>query len=46
VVFITGRDARALPEDLRGVPVLGKPVNETALLRALASSIGGRPALF
>jgi chemotaxis response regulator CheB len=40
VVFLSGRDARALPEDLRGVPVLGKPVDEAALLRALADCTG------
>lgn len=35
VVFVSGRDARALPEDLRNVPVLGKPIDEAALLRTL-----------
>ena len=40
VVFISGRDARALPEDLRHVPVLGKPVDDTALLRAIADRLG------
>jgi DNA-binding response OmpR family regulator len=39
VVFVSGRDARALPEDLRGVPVLGKPVRTSALLATLADSL-------
>jgi DNA-binding response OmpR family regulator len=37
VVFISGRDARALPEDLRDMPLLGKPVDEVALLRTLGA---------
>jgi DNA-binding response OmpR family regulator len=41
VVFLSGRDARALPEDLRDVPVLGKPVNESALIRTLAARAKG-----
>jgi len=40
VVFISGRDARALPEDLRNVPVLGKPIDEAALLRMLEDRVG------
>jgi DNA-binding response OmpR family regulator len=40
VVFVSGRDARALPEDLREVPVLGKPVNTGALLATLESRLG------
>jgi DNA-binding response OmpR family regulator len=40
VVFISGRDARALPDDLRGVPVLGKPIDEAALLRRLEERLG------
>lgn len=39
VVFLSGRDARALPHDLREVPVLGKPVDEPALLRMLAERV-------
>jgi DNA-binding response OmpR family regulator len=45
VVFVSGRDARALPEDLRSVPVLGKPVRTSALLATLAESLrNGSPA--
>jgi DNA-binding response OmpR family regulator len=40
VVFVSGRDARALPEDLREVPVLGKPVRTPALLARLSASLG------
>jgi DNA-binding response OmpR family regulator len=40
VVFISGRDARALPDDLRHVPVLGKPVDVAALLRTIAERLG------
>jgi DNA-binding response OmpR family regulator len=40
VVFISGRDARALPEDLRAVPMLGKPVDPALLLRTLADKVG------
>ena len=39
VVFVSGRDARALPEDLRNVPVLGKPVRTSALLATLAERL-------
>lgn len=39
VIFISGRDARALPEDLQSVPILGKPVSESQLLRKLAESL-------
>ena len=39
VVFISGRDARALPDDLRGVPVLGKPIDEAALLRMIEARL-------
>lgn len=41
VVFISGRDARALPEDLRGVPVLGKPIDVPLLLARLRSALPG-----
>ncbi len=41
VVFVSGRDARALPDDLRGATVLGKPVDDAALLRALDRLMGG-----
>lgn len=40
VVFISGRDARALPEDLRAVPILGKPVDTSLLLRTLEDGLG------
>ena len=40
VVFISGRDARALPDDLRAVPILGKPVDSALLLRTLAERVG------
>jgi DNA-binding response OmpR family regulator len=40
VVFLSGRDARALPEDLRTVPMLGKPVDGALLLRTLAERVG------
>jgi DNA-binding response OmpR family regulator len=40
VVFISGRDARALPQDLREVPVLGKPVRTSALLATLSDRLG------
>jgi DNA-binding response OmpR family regulator len=39
VVFVSGRDARALPEDLRAVPVLGKPVRTAGLLATLSASL-------
>ena len=35
VIFISGRDARALPDDLRDMPLLGKPLDDAALLRTL-----------
>jgi DNA-binding response OmpR family regulator len=37
LVFLSGRDSRALPDDLRDMPLLGKPVDEAALLRALGA---------
>ena len=40
VVFVSGRDARALPDDLHDVAVLGKPVDEAALLRTLGDLLG------
>jgi|SRR6056297_1775517 len=39
VVFISGRDSRALPEDLRCVPLLGKPVDDALLCRTLAALV-------
>lgn len=39
VIFISGRDARALPDDLSGVPVLGKPIDEALLHRTLAAPV-------
>lgn len=39
VVFISGRDSRALPEDLRSVPILGKPIDDALLCRTLADLV-------
>jgi DNA-binding response OmpR family regulator len=39
VVFISGRDVRALPDDLRGVPLLGKPIDESELHRTLRAAV-------
>lgn len=36
VIFVSGRDVRALPEDLQAVPIMGKPINETLLLHMLS----------
>lgn len=40
VIFLSGRDARALPEDLQSLPVLGKPVDDVSLIRTLADRLG------
>lgn len=36
VVFLSGRDSRALPDDLKGIPLLGKPIDDALLCRTLA----------
>jgi CheY-like chemotaxis protein len=40
-VFLSGYDARIIPEDYKAAPCCTKPLNRTQLLRALAKALQG-----
>jgi CheY-like chemotaxis protein len=43
-LFVTGYGPEALPEELRQVPILGKPLRDRDLARLAVAAIGGNAA--